>query len=184
MFKSRRRKKTINLIDPAYSPHDTFAKIYDWMINVGKYLLVFVELVVLAVFFSRFILDRRNNNLTEEIDDQIELLQTEPWRTNNILYANYQKLLTDVEMIKGAQKINSSVVSEVVSGIPSTLVLRSFSLNDDQVSLSLLAGSLGDVKTYESSLKENSHYTDVSFSISKEDNEISVSVSFNLLQQD
>jgi len=182
MFKSRKQKKAINLVNPAYAPGDAFTKIYDWMINIGKYLLIFVELVVLGVFFSRFILDRRNNNLTDEINDQIALLQTDPWRTNNILYGNYQKLLADIGMVKGAQKINSSVVSEIVSGIPSTLILKSFSLNGNRVSLHLLAGNLEDVKVYESSLKDNTHYSDVTFSILKEDVEISVAVSFNLVQ--
>lgn len=184
MFKFKKRKKSINLVNPAYAPSDAVTKIYDWMVNIGKYLLIFVELIVLGVFFSRFILDRRNNNLTEEINDQVALLRTEPWKTNNIIYGNYQKLLGDLEVVKGAQKINSSVVSEIVSGVPPTLVLKSFSLNDKKVSLSLFASNLEDVKMYESALKGNSHYSDVSFNISKEDFEISVGVSFNLVQGD
>ncbi len=182
MFKPKRQKKAINLINPAYAPSDAFLKIYDWMVNIGKYLLIFVELVVLGVFFSRFVLDRRNNNLTEKINDQVALLRTEPWKTNNILYSNYQNLLTDIGVAKGGQRINSSVVSEIISGVPSTLILKYFSFVDNKVSLHLLAGNLEIVKMYESSLKENTRYSDVTFNISKEDFEISVVVSFNLVQ--
>ena len=53
---SKKQPKAINLLDPVYSPHDTFSKAYDWMVNIGKYLLIFVEIIVLGVFFSRFIL--------------------------------------------------------------------------------------------------------------------------------
>lgn len=179
---SKKQPKAINLLDPVYSPHDTFSKAYDWMVNIGKYLLIFVEIIVLGVFFSRFILDRQNNNLTEELESQIALLRTEPWKTNNILFSNYQTLLSDVKIIKNGQRQSSSVVSEIISGIPTTLSLKSFSLNEEKVSLYLTTSSLEEVKIYESSLKENNRYSDVSFSISKEDAEISVSVRFNLVK--
>lgn len=179
---SKKQPKAINLLDPVYAPHDAFSSAYDWLVNIGKYLLIFVEIIVLGVFFSRFILDRRNNNLTEEIGGQVSLLRTEPWRTNNIVYANYQKLLSDMKTVKNGQKINSSVVSEIMSGIPVTLSLRSFSLNMDKVSLSFSASSLEEIKIYESSLKENHRYSDVSFNISKEGAEILVNVLFNLVK--
>jgi len=178
---SKKQPKSINLLDPVYSPHDTFSKAYDWMVNIGKYLLIFVEIIVLGVFFSRFILDRKNNNLTEEIENQLALLRTEPWKTNNIIFANYQKLLSDIKIVKNGQKLNSSVVSEIVSGVPITLSLKSFSLNGEKVFLNFTTSNLGEVKIYESSLKENSNYSDVRFSISKEDTEISVNATFKLV---
>jgi len=45
---------SINLLQPLEAPEDAFAKIYDWILSVGRYLLVIVEIGVLAVFFSRF----------------------------------------------------------------------------------------------------------------------------------
>ena len=56
---SKKQPKAINLLDPVYSPHDTFSKAYDWMVNIGKYLLIFVEIIVLGVFFrDLFLIDR------------------------------------------------------------------------------------------------------------------------------
>ncbi|HNW32800.1 MAG TPA: hypothetical protein PKL44_00950, partial [Candidatus Dojkabacteria bacterium] len=62
-----------------------------------------------------------------------------------------------------------------------TLTLKGFTLNESKVSMSFMASSLEEVKIYESALKENERYSDVSFSIQKEDAEISVGVSFNIV---
>ena len=178
---SKKNKNSINLIDPVYTENDAFTKAYEWMVTIGKYLLIFVEMIVLGVFFSRFFLDKKRIDLNEEVESQIKLLRTEPWVSNNILFSRYQKLLKDVKTVKNGQQINSSVVSEIVSGIPITLTLKGFTLNESKVSMSFMASSLEEVKIYESALKENERYSDVSFSIQKEDAEISVGVSFNIV---
>ncbi|HRY74338.1 hypothetical protein KBB69_01315 [Candidatus Dojkabacteria bacterium] len=178
---SKKNKNSINLIDPVYTENDAFTKAYEWMVTIGKYLLIFVEMIVLGVFFSRFFLDKKRIDLNEEVESQIQLLRTEPWVSNNILFSRYQKLLKDVGTVKNGQQINSSVVSEIVSGIPITLTLKGFTLNESKVSMSFMASSLEEVKIYESALKENERYSDVSFSIQKEDAEISVGVSFNIV---
>lgn len=178
---SKKNKNSIDLLDPIYSENDAFTKAYEWMVNIGRYLLIFVELIVLGVFFSRFILDKQNNDLSEEVEGQIQLLRTEPWVSNNVLYSRYQKLLKDVKIVKDGQQINSSIVSEIISGIPITLTLKGFSLNDMKVNMTLGANSLEEVKIYESALKENERYSDVSFNIQKEDAEISIGVSFNIV---
>ena len=51
---SKKNKNSINLIDPVYTENDAFTKAYEWMVTIGKYLLIFVEMIVLGVFFSRF----------------------------------------------------------------------------------------------------------------------------------
>lgn len=177
---SFRQPKSINLLDPVYSPTDAFSKAYIRLVNVGKYLLIIVELVVLAVFFSRFILDKQNNDLTEEINSQVGLLSDGTWRKNGTLYSNYQSVFRDIEIVRTGQKISSNIISEIVSGIPITLNLRSFSLRESRVSLSLMAINLEDVKIYESALKANERYKDVNFNISKDEFEIIVGITFNL----
>lgn len=177
---SRKQPKSINLLDPVYSPTDAFSKAYIWLVDIGKYLLIVVEIVVLAVFFSRFILDKQNNDLTEEINSQVGLLSDETWRRNGLLYSNYHSVLQDVETIRMGQKMSSSIVSEIVSSIPITLSLRSFSYRENRVSLNLTAINLEDVKIYESALKANEQYKDVNFNISKDDAEITVGITFNL----
>jgi predicted DNA binding CopG/RHH family protein len=180
MFGKKEQPKSINFLETLYAASDIWSNAYVWLVNVGKYLLIAVQVVVLGVFFSRFVLDRKNNDLTEEINNNVVLLSNESWRKNAILFDNYQLLLEDVKKIRNGQELNSSKVSELISGIPTTFDLGSFSYNEGRVSLQIMSSNLETVKNYESALKNNSDYHDVRFSITKEDAEINVRVSFNL----
>ena len=58
--------------------------------------------------------------------------------------------------------------------------MQTFSLNGGRVSLTFSASNLNDVRIYESALKSNQLYDDVTFGISKEESEIQVNVTFNI----
>lgn len=178
MFKFGKQSQSIDFLQPSYSPTDIWSNAYIWLTNVGKYLLIAVELLVLGVFFSRFILDRKDNDLKEEVNAKVTLLSNDSWKKNAAVYENYQYLLTDIKIVKDRQTINSVKISELVSGIPSSLHLSSFGFASNKVSLSLTSNSLNSIKDYESSLKNNPNYSGVTFSIDKNDNEITVSVNF------
>ena len=180
MFQSEKQPKSINFLDALYSPNDLWANAYVWLVNIGKYMLIFVQVIVLIVFFARFVLDRRNNDLTEDINNKVILLSNENWRKNSILFENYQTLLLDAKKVREGQQINSTSVSELLSGVPSTLDLENFSFNEGKVSFHLIASNLDVVKNYEAALKNNPDYYDVRFSISKDKSDVSVRISFNL----
>lgn len=182
MFNKDKQPQSIDFLQPVYSPTDIWSTAYIWLSKIGKYFLIFVELVVLGVFFSRFILDEKSNDLKEEVNAKVLLLSNDAWKQNSSRYENFQYLLTDVKKIREVQKINSTVVSELISGIPASLSLQSFSYNYDTVSMSFLATNLESVKNYESALKNNPTYYDVKFSISKESSGITVRVSFSLIE--
>jgi hypothetical protein len=180
MFKTDKQPKSINFLDALYSPNDLWANAYVWLVNIGKYLLIFVQVVVLIVFFSRFVLDRKNNDLTEEINNKVVLLSNENWKKNSALFENYQSLLLDSKKVREGQQINSTVVSELINGVPSSLKLENFTFNEGKVSFHLTTSNLDAVNNYESALKNNPNYYDVRFSISKDRTEVSVRVTFNL----
>lgn len=184
MFGKKEQPKSINFLETLYASSDIWSNAYIWLVKVGKYLLIAVQIVVLGVFFSRFILDRRNNDLTEEINNKVVLLSNETWRKNAILFDNYQVLLTDVQRVRENQEIKSREISELISGVPTTLSLSSFSYSEGRVSLHITSSNLNTVKNYESALKNNPDYHDVLFSITKEDAEITVRVSFSLVPLD
>jgi hypothetical protein len=180
MFKREQQPKSVNFLDAIYSPDDIFADAYIWLVQIGKYLFLLVQLIVLAVFISRFFVDRKNNDLTEEVNNKVVLLSNESWKKNAILFDNYQILLGDIGGVRGKQDINSTKISELTSGVPPLLLLESFSFNEGRVSFYLKTLNLDAVKNYESTLKNNPDYHDVRFNINKEDSDISVRVTFNL----
>lgn len=183
MFKSDKQSQSIDFLQPVYAPTDIWSNAYIWLANVGKYLLIVVEIFVLGVFFARFILDKQNNDLTEELNAKVDLLSNESWKKNAAVYENYQYLLSDIKLVRERQQINSVEISELMSGVPVSLHLSTFSYSMGKVSLRLTSNSLDSIKDYESSLKNNPNYSNVVFSIDKSNDEINVNINFALVSK-
>jgi len=183
MFNSEKQPQSIDFLQPVYSPTDIWSNAYMWLTEVGKYLLIAVEVIVLGVFISRFVLDKKNNDLTEEVNSKVTLLSNDTWKKNSILFDNYQSLLFDVQKIREGQEINSTAVSELINGVPSSLKIKNFSFTRGRVSFLFTANNLNAIKNYESALKNNTDYHDVRFTISKDSNEINVRATFSLYEE-
>jgi hypothetical protein len=183
MFQQEKQPQSINFLEAVYSPTDLWANIYVWLVNIGKWMLIFVQTIALGVFFARFVLDRKNNDLTEEINNKIVVLSNENWKKNAVLFENYQSLLQDVKIVREGQEINSTKVSEFLSGVPSSLKLDSFTYNEGKVFFKLLTANLDAVRNYETALKNNPDYYNVRFVITKDKSEIDVRVSFSLFPE-
>ncbi len=182
MFNNKERK-SINFLDPIATSKDVWGSAYIWLFNIGKYLLLVVEVIVLGVFFARFVLDKKNNDLTESINDKVVLLSNDAWTQNAAKFENFQKLLVDIGKVREGQELKSSTVSEILSGIPTALHLETFSLSGSRVSLHITSTSLGTVEDYEFSLKQNINYTGVTFNIAKKAETYEVRVSFQIKEE-
>lgn len=183
MFKSDKQPKSIDFLQPVYSPTDIWSNAYLWLSEVGKYLLIAVEVVVLAVFLSRFLMDKKNNDLTEEINSKVALLSNDTWKENSILFDNYQSVLFDIKKVREEQEVNSTTISELINGVPSSLKIKNFSFARGKASFLLIANNLDAVKNYEAALKNNTDYHNVKFSITKDSNEINVRITFALYEE-
>lgn len=180
------KRKTIDLLNPINPPADLWTSIYNWVFNVGRYILVGVEAMLLIVFFSRFVMDEISNDLTSEINDKVNLLSNAQFRSQEIKYRNIHSLLSDVKILESKQVINSSIIAEITSGVPGKLTLETFSFNNDKVSLNMKTTDLKVVKDYEFSLRQNSKIKDVVVTLSKTGTNTSVvdvSITFNMVSE-
>lgn len=182
IFRRTPESKSINFLDPINKESEMLAGAFTWVSTVGKNLLIVVEIIVLAAFGARFFMDERSNDLTEEINSQVVVLENDTWRQSSVRYGNLQNLLLDLKKIESGQQLNSSVISEILSNIPMTLNVQSFSFNGTRANLALSTPNLNALKDYEDSLKNNSYYSDVRFNINKAGDELEVNVSFSINQ--
>jgi hypothetical protein len=178
MFGKNDVPKSIDFMQPVSRPNDIWANAYDWMFSVGKYMLIVVEVIALGVFVARFIIDEKSNDLTKDVNDQVAVLSGGNWQQDSITYENIQNLLGDISRIEEGQQINSVIIDEIRDGIPYGLQVRTFSFSDGRVSLSLETTDFRSFKNYESAIKGNSNYEDVSFSTTKNDTVYEIRVSF------
>lgn len=178
MFNKKSEPKSINFLEPINEESEMLSGAFTWITTAGKALLIVVEVVVLGAFLGRFLMDEKSNDLSEKINAQITVLENDTWRQSSVRYDNLQNLIVDIGNVETGQSLNSSVVAGILSNIPMTLNIESFSFNGSRVSISLRTPNFKALKDYEDSLKNNSYYSDVKFNINKANDELEVNVSF------
>ncbi|MCD4811055.1 hypothetical protein K8R14_00405 [bacterium] len=170
--------KSINFLQPVLRPYDIWSNAYQWMFEIGKYMLIAVELIALGVFVSRFVLDAKNTDLTKDINTQVALLSGGNWKQDSITYENLQGLLVDVQKIDKGQQINSVIINEVRNGIPTGVDLETFSFNNGRVSINMQTTDFKAFRDYESAIKNNPSYNKVSFNTTKNGSIYEIRVNF------
>lgn len=183
MFGKNENPKSINFLEPINSPSDGWSNTIIWLTKIGKNLLIVVEIVVIGAFVSRFFMDEINNDLADEINTSVTVLENNTWKQSAIKYDNIQQLFVDVNSVKKGQKLNSQIISEILSGIPTTLNVKNLSVNNSKVSINIETSDFKALKEYEEALKNNTYYSDVKFNISKTDAQLKVSVNFSLVEK-
>lgn len=101
-----------------------FGKFFDWVFSVGRYIIVFTELIVIGAFLSRFWLDRRNTDLTEEIRQQRAILESTQEFENE--FRLFQSKLDVIAQELEQEEDLLSPFQIVVNSLPTEISLRSF----------------------------------------------------------
>ena len=183
MLKTKDQTKSINFLQPVGGSDGVIQTSFSWLTTIGKWMLMVVEIVVLGAFGYRLVMDGKNNDLTDQINDQVKTLENETWKKSAIKYQNLQSLLGDVQLASEKQELNSKLISEVINGIPLTIDLESISINKGKVSLSLKTSDFKALRSYEDTLKNNSSYSEVKVNIKLEGTEYQVSINFVALKE-
>ncbi|MBU4397602.1 hypothetical protein KKC08_05560 [Patescibacteria group bacterium] len=69
-------KREISLLPKDQDNNSSTAKLIRWITTVGRVVIIFTELIVIAAFVSRFWLDRKNSDLSESIRQQKAILES------------------------------------------------------------------------------------------------------------
>ena len=97
---ARRVNIKINLVpkDPFFNT--PFGKLLKWALSVGRYIVIFTELVVILSFITRFSLDRQVTDLNEKINQ------------SKIIIESYGELETSIRSIQKQLDIYEQVSQE------------------------------------------------------------------------
>ncbi len=183
---SKKLPKSINLMDTINPPGDTFTIFYEWSFKIGKYLLIFVQILVIAVFVVRLTVDKINNDLTRDINSRVELLTAGDMQKNEIKYRMFEVLFEDLNTLDSDREKNSRRIVSVLDNIPGDISLENYSFSDNSVTGRFVADSLSEVRSYESFLKQNPDYSDVSLNLEKTEQDagsIEFRVSYDIIRE-
>lgn len=123
----------INLLpkDPFFD--SVFGRILRWALSVGRYLVVFTELVVIVSFATRFNLDRQRTDLNEAINQKQMIIKSYGDLENK--FRVLQTKITDFDQVDQEGNL-IDVFPKLAAVMPSDIRLTELTVKSDAVTLS------------------------------------------------
>jgi hypothetical protein len=156
-------KKNINLLQKRGAPPTVWERMYDWVTNTCRIIVIVTELFVLIAFGWRFWLDRTLNDLKGEIETNGDILKNLSDQEDNIRLL--QDKLTAYSDIWSKSSNISPVLKEVNGYIPSGINQLSVGIQTGKEGKTLAVQgetSRDQVSKLENALKDSKSFTDVS----------------------
>jgi Tfp pilus assembly protein PilN len=167
-------KKQINLLPKDKWEVGVIGKLLKWGLNVGRYVVIFTELIVILSFLYRFSLDRKLTDLNEEMKQKQRTVES-----YKEFEAQFRRLQEQMKIVKEVEA-GSIAADEILNSIslitPIDTSYKSISIRGKEVSLegqtlsdvglaTLLTKAQNDKKFSEVSLESVSSATDKSQAI-------------------
>lgn len=129
----------INLLGSQDLSHTPWGRLVEWATTYGRYIMITTEIVVLLAFISRFSLDRKNTDLTEELRQKQAIIEANLEFERDI--KSIQAHLTTAKTLLSTQAQPVEMVSTIESLIPADVYLTSIDISRDKIGISATAGT-------------------------------------------
>lgn len=129
----------INLLGTQDLEHTPWGRLISWATTYGRYIMITTEIVVLLAFISRFSLDRKNTDLTEELTQKQAIL-----RANTAFELEIRSLqanLATAKTLLSTQAKPVELVNTIETLLPPDVYLSNLEITRNKLSLSATAGS-------------------------------------------
>ena len=135
-------KTTIEFVPQESWEKTNFGKFLKWLLNVGRWIVIITELIVIMAFISRFKLDRDLTNLNEKIKQKQAIINSSKDFEKDFRFL--QKKLLTIEGLNKLQ-INSDKILAIFSQItPAGIQLSGFNINEKK-EIGLIASADSEV---------------------------------------
>lgn len=160
---ARLKSKDINLLPKNKWETGILGKLFKWVLNAGRYVVVFTELIVISAFLFRFGLDRKLTDLNEETSQKKAVVAG-----YGDLESKFTRIQEQLKMIKETEdsdidaELVLSTISEVtpldtfytaISVSKENITLQGQTLSD--IGLATLLAKTQDNELFESVTLEN-----------------------------
>lgn len=177
---SPKLKIHLDLLHPQSNPEKLPVKFVRWLLSTGRYILIFVEAIVLLAFVSRFKLDTDLSERKDAIEEQIPYLES--LKPDEILIRQTQLKLSSIGNIKASLANYSSILKKIADQTPAGVKLVSLNLSKELSGVTLqinaTSQSHNDLTNFMTSLKADQTFSEVAVaSISLEEGLINFTIS-------
>lgn len=124
-------KKEISLLPDEINKNTLSARFLRWLTTVGRFIVVFTELIVICAFISRFWLDRQNSDLSEAIRQQKAILNSTSEFEKE--FTLLQTKLREVRSFESRQIDFPSKIKTVVQSMPPDIYFQDFVISRSEL---------------------------------------------------
>jgi len=156
---AQQKRKLVNLLPQSSFEDSTAGRVLKWTLSTFRVLVIFVELVVIAGFMTRFWLDVEHSDLNDEIKQKSQLIESYSSLENN--FKSTQAKLTLFETFDDQQNRNSDLIGALTTKIPNGANLSAFRRTDNLMEIAIESVSEQAVAQFISNLEASQDFTDM-----------------------
>lgn len=171
----------INLLPKNEFENSPAGRFIKWAVNVGRWIVVFTEFIVICAFLSRFYFDTELANLFDNIRQNKAIVDSALGFEDN--FRQTQEKIKILKNILAEEKRPSITIVEISKLLPLDVTLTDISFDNEKVALSGYSLSEQGINVFINGLTKNLKFSQINLSNvgQKEDtSEITFSLSANL----
>lgn len=149
----------VNLLPTSAFEKSAAGRIIAWFFNIGKYLLIVIELIVIGAFVFRFFLDKKLTDINEGIKEKHQQLQA--FGTLEQEFLALQGKIASLKKLDKEQLPFDQSLTAISQFIPSDIYLTKFSLNQEGLSLEALSLSEASLSTFLLGLQQSGQFEEI-----------------------
>lgn len=153
----------IDLLKSQGSSPKIIAKTIKWLLSAGRYLIIFVELIVLIAFLTRFIFDAEIENVNESINRKVPYV--EGLKPTEVLIKKTQHQLSTIKELKAISPKFDEIIQAIANQTPSNVSLGSVNIEtvQDKIALRMEGSSQSNLElsNFIYGLKTSGNFSDV-----------------------
>lgn len=155
------KKNKINLLPPEGFATSTFGRILKWVLSTFRIMVILTELIVMAAFLSRFMLDAKNSDLSNEINtNKAQVLAYSDIESS--IRLNQKKLIIAKSLY--TQKNISEIIEKFSRLIPSDISLNSISISENLLTIRASSFSEQSIMQFLINLDDDDDLSDINLS--------------------
>jgi Tfp pilus assembly protein PilN len=153
------QKSQIELLPREEWEETSFGKFLKWLLTIGRYIVVFTELVVILAFLSRFKLDRDLTDLYKQIENKQAIIQNSADFETDFRFL--QKQLSTIKDLRKEQRQSQALLEEIASLTPIDVSFSDLTVTGNQAYFTAEALSEAGLATFINNLKASPNFTNL-----------------------
>lgn len=141
----------INLLGSQDLEHTPWGRLISWATTYGRYIMITTEIVVLLAFISRFSLDRKNTDLTEELTQKQAIIEANVTFEKEI--KSLQANLATAKDLLADQAKPVKLINDLETFLPPDVYFTSLEMAKNKLTIAATAGTTAGFAQFLSNLQ-------------------------------